>query len=214
MKKIKENKTISYRYVSVYVDDIESIYNIINHIAGNVKIQADGYEFDDLNEFLERHVPVNGMKSVKLSSDDPRFYVDIDENSVYVSTESDQDYFILKMEEWFRSSKFWFDDKKIFWCSGAILVLGILLILFADSIERYFLFEGGEKILSLSGAAIMPLSGCFLMLSSFFKKVSLVDSRKAQRTNLFKRNKDSIFVGVVSAVLGGVLLLILQKMFL
>ncbi|MBP3125892.1 hypothetical protein [Thalassospira sp. ER-Se-21-Dark] len=217
MKKVEQHESNFFRYVKLYLDEIEEIYDLMKSMSGNVTIQADGFEFDDFDEFSQELSRKIVMNKVDISSSDPYMSVTFDKDSVHVYSGRSEDYFHLKMKEIMGSSKPIIRNEIWKFSSVSIFFLGLFLMVFSDVLSEQLFdehsFESGESRLAFIGFVLMPVSGILLMIRDGLRKVTIIGERRDERTSIVRRNRDNIFVGVISAFVGGGLLLVFQKVF-
>lgn len=191
--------------IRIYRDDLEEIITILKEVCKEVIIEDNEYRYDSLDEVLTKHGP--NPKQLSINSRDPLviFNVRIKPRHTTLGTSGDGD----NLAPYFRVKQI-LETKmggiKHYMLSLVPSFTGFGLIFLHVGLNKRFGSSGWTYWLRLSTFVIVGIS--ILVLQTLynqgaFTKISL--KRKHEEATFWTRNKDTIWVAVIAALIGGLI---------
>jgi hypothetical protein len=204
MKKITESLSESLKYLKLYRDDIEQIYDIFKGCSENVSFTVDNYELDTIKEVSD--IQQDRAKNLELRINEPSISITVDESMarIYISKPDS-----LSLGMWARIKDiltkrqnklklFYEEHTKLFYIS---YFLGWFLTYI---LARLKIISGNlEIVLYLTYILSYTILTFFLIVTMNNTVINLVSRKEAPP--FLKRNRDEIILAIVSLVIGAVL---------
>ncbi|OAM51316.1 hypothetical protein A7981_11360 [Methylovorus sp. MM2] len=197
MKKIDSSNFKIYVPVVLWADDLRELFSILSDYE-NVRITSDNIEYESLKEFLQ-HTSWRRASEVNIRVPEPYVSISMDNSSTRLHMSSSQrvelglfsqlDEVLTRCE---RSPRFFYSYK---W----VLILPLFVqALFAVSPIAI------NADLKLAISILMLLWSSSVMYINLCKHSIVNRVNEKDRPGFLKRNLDGILIGIISAILGGI----------
>jgi len=196
MKKIKRGYIEDFKPVILYLDDLEEIVEILKELPNKVRILADDYELDSLDELQKINRDRLDMLIIKVvgpEASSPYISLNFLPNDILFEVDEDtaaKRGIVEKIKEFLKGRR-----RKLFWLTGNHLLAG------ATTGMSIWFFMPGKILL---GCAVLSL-GLIWSWWSFKlrdKKWSVIHlKRRSDSPSFWKRNKDEIAIVVITAII-------------
>jgi len=199
LKKLNKHLGEHLKPVKLFYDDIEEIYEILKAANNEVKIEADNYEIESLDEILTIKKPF--FTNLQISIRNPYVSINFKNNEIWLYASEDT----AIQRGLYEKLKLLINKKKRLF--APLLQNSIFSGLYLGTSFWWFLtkeFTMGLIII------ITGLLWMYLGYKSQFQHFSIiVPEYSNNKPNFFIRNKDNIILAVISALLGGIITKIL-----
>lgn len=206
MEKIKKPYKKQYLVPKLFKDDISDIIEIFKENFIKVRIELDEYKLDDVSDIekIKKEQTTNFLISAKLNSEDIslQFFKKglllnfSDENNVIFRGVAHKINEILLKRK--KTSK-----------SASIIILPIILTLLLVFIIQYL----NNFYLLMFLAILIPLS-MFMSEDIIERKESMIYlTNSKNQISFFEKYKDQIFVGIICAFSGGILVFLISLLY-
>lgn len=225
MKKINASHSKLYSNLLLYKNDLEDIINIFKDNGSAIDLSLDRYEFSDVSDIdnvkskLKRNFTNNFKAYTFIGTKSNTFKpfnmaLSMDRDGAYVRIEDDEDAALIgKMTQLDKIFKRSGKIRRILFSYPFLSLMSMVsflsILFFLDSYLLYFQVTFGSLFLLTTPLLIL---GCVMRIKG--SRIYLMDFN--DRTSFFKRNKDQIFMalfGIVCAVVGSIITLIIQSSF-
>jgi len=203
VKKVEQHLQKNFKPIKLFYDDIESLYDIFREQTDEIKIEADMYELENINEILS--IKKRYFTNLKFSIYKPYMSLEFSNNSIRLYTSDDTPIqrglfeklnSLLKKKERFPLS---------------LLLNPILSIIPVAILGGIFFIEDITLRSIVSFITIIWLASIMLYDMKFHSMI--IPIHKNSQPNFFQRNKDQIILVIISAVVGGLISTYLSKLF-
>ncbi|MBL1243263.1 MAG: hypothetical protein COA39_002515 [Sulfurimonas sp.] len=201
MKRREQSLSKSFKPMKIYYDDIEELYSIFKEHPEEVKIEADEFELDNLKEILK--IKKDYFTNLKIYAHRPYVSLDFSKSDIrlYISDDSP-----LQRGLYEKLNTVLQPKERIFLSN---------IIKFIDYMLSPIIFGLSFLIDNIILRTIIQLGSAIWWILGFiynFKLTSkIIPFRKLERPNFFQRNKDQMITSIVSAIIGGAIVLFLTK---
>ena len=209
MEKVKKSLRKHYPILRLYKSDLEKIFNLFKDNYPEIKIVADGFKLDDFSELSK----INKQEIVdfKISADDPEDFLgnsisvefSKDSTTIYLSDEDD-----IKLRGLAAQIGDILSDRKSYLRFFATFWAPFLSFLILETLIGFLIKESVALIQLLTVLLVAMLLVWGSRLDT--KKHSLIylyDDSSA--SSFLKRNKDKILLSAISALMGGIITLVI-----
>lgn len=202
MKKITESLGEQLQPVKLYLDDIDSLFQILSEVSTEVKIETSEHQFQNTSDL--KKLDKESIHVFKLYCHNPYISLDINKRStIWLFTDKD----LPAQRGTFEKLKKKLIQKKRY--SVPTIIYPILFILILNAFF-YLVLSYIEKplehflILGLAVLIISYLIG-YLTYQIYLNKRSIIFlDKKIDSPNFWKRNKDRIIIAVSSSIVGAI----------
>lgn len=209
MEKVKKSLRKHYPILRLYKSDLEKIFNLFKDNYPEIEIVADGFKLDDFFELSK----INKQEIVdfKISADDPEDFLgnsisvefSKDSTTIYLSDEDD-----IKLRGLAAQIGDILSDRKSYLRFFATFWAPFLSFLILETLIGFLIKESVALIQLLTVLLVAMLLVWGSRLDT--KKHSLIylyDDSSA--SSFLKRNKDKILLSAISALMGGIITLVI-----
>jgi len=187
---------------TLFLDDIEEIIQKMKAVTSDIKFANKDYEFDSLKELIKN----SGNKIKELDISGYGISVDIEKHriSIYVSGYKEKDigiFYTLReflknkagwLRRFLRPWRWWL----IFWFS--LMGIGIICVIIKNVPELKMFVDIFSIILGL-------MLFCWVIsLLLMWKGSTIYLERRHKVSKFWERNRDTIIVGIITAIIGGI----------
>lgn len=197
--------------VKLYYDDIKQIFEILNETGSEIKIIADEYRIDSLEEIssIEKHF----FTYLNITSKDPYISVEFSPDRVWIFAYENTplasgifykikmilDSNIRKLSTLLQCSPLW----------GVTFGIGIVSLLFLAKTEISVNYAIIPFFIILTGFLLF-----YYGWKSKFKYYSIIIPKKRKESpNFWQRNKDQIILGVAIALFSSIATIVISSFF-
>lgn len=215
MKKVKKEYIKYYPFLRLYKKDIDEIIKLFKQNCESVEIYIDEYKLDDISEIKDIgkqevsyfHITSTLQAYLTLSSKSANFVLINEDDLKLRGLET-------KIEQILAKRKSAWNILNSPWLYIPYIIITVCVIIWWLS-SLTFLSLSLTFLASIVGVMIL---GFFPLCISYLLKY--IDSNKhcviflcnsEERSNFFKRNKDRLIIGLVIAIIGGIITFILRK---
>ena len=211
MEKVEKPLIKKYPILRLYKSDLEEIFNLLKGNYPEIEIVADGFKLDDFSELSK--IDKKEIVDFKITADDPEEFL---KTLALISVDFSRDSAVISLSDE--------DDIKQ---RGLAAQIGDILS-HRKSCLRFFANPWTLSLLALIPIILIlslikevktqlysfPFLVLFIVLLDFW--AFKIDSRKhcliylydrSSAPGFFKKNKDSILISVISALMGGIITL-------
>lgn len=201
MKKLSQSIWKSFKMPYLYLDDINEIERIITTELQpkEYKIEFCGYEYNNVNEISSK---TSNSTKLRIISHSPYLNIDFGDNHSIISSYDDDLKTVGAIDKISKIiSK---RERKLLWYASQLsaFLASLPIIILSFLIKNY-------KNVLLSGNLfyLLIILFCFIAWviigyrSLFYKYSKIEFINSSEKPNIFIKNKDQIFVGVIIAIL-------------
>ena len=199
------------KQVLLYRDDIEQVVEILREVSPNVELSTDEHKFNDVAEWAE--LKRDYFTNMQIETRDPYVSLNLTERSVFLYIAKNTP----ESRGAFEKIKHLLMDRKPpiqrllnFWMPAVVLNLCLWSFVLVPALRATSRWE------TFTVDAIFML-GCFWWWWSAFqshtRKFSIIVPKyRVEAPNFWKRNSDKIVIGIISAVFGCLLTLLIKSL--
>ncbi len=200
------------KQVLLYREDIEQIVELLREVSPNVELSTDEHKFSDVKEWAD--MKRDYFTNMQVATRDPYVSLDLSKSSVWLYIAEDTP----QSRGAFEKIKRFLMDRKPpgqwllnFWMPS--LVLNVSILLFNLALWGKIPLWGKNGIfLTVTGLFML---GCvwwwWLAFRAQTRKYSIVVPKyRLDAPDFWKRNADKIVIAVISAIVGGLLTLLIK----
>jgi hypothetical protein len=200
MKKLNESIRITFNSMTLYYEDIETIYNIFKENSKRFEVVANGYEIEVIEDILQIKKPF--FNDLKIQSFDPYISLDFRNSQIELYASEDTTLYLGIVEK----------IKKVLKEKESRLT-PILRSRWSALLAGAALMPAFEKnLFGIVGLSIAIL-WFFLGLWSYASQpAKIIPQKKEIIPNFVARNKDKIILGILSSI-GGMAMMYLAQYF-
>jgi len=211
MEKVISSSVKNIHGKRVYVDGLEKIIGILQNNGEEIEIKTEEYVFEDLQELEKYYENNEGPEEISIVSRNPYLRIRFrkDEISIYLDQENPERIVIRSLIE--EEIRKW--NRKFSFTGNWYLFWICLLIYFALS-RRNIETIGRETYLLLAApvSIVTIIVFVYKILSDFTKfGRPFVLKRVGRDGGFFVRNKDTLLVALISAIVGSVCTILASK---
>ena len=194
--------------VTLYLDDLEEIVGILNNPPSAIMIQTDRMQFDNLQELGT--LTVEQLFKLSISNDDVS--LSMEPNQIWLFAHNDGPIAQGQFEQIRRlvNNRSTIFKRILQRSSVSGIIAGIGIILTFDAVLASNTNKIILGILLISFAVGYGIASFRLNINRYS---TIVLARKKDRPSFIKRNKDSIWIAIISAILGGLITVLISKFF-
>lgn len=201
MEKLDESRSGEYSPVVLYLEDMEKIEQSLKVESRSFEIICEGYKYQSVSE-LASHRPSKEFKKLQIRAMDPYVTIEFSPYGVrlYVGVGGTKGAGIFyEIDEIIKNRR-----RRFSWIYSLnftffIMALGFITGILLKPIEKHM---GMATMLLVIALFLVFLAWWTIWVG--FKPYSVIRVMSKQR-NIFVRNRDQLFVAVVSAVIGAIL---------
>jgi hypothetical protein len=195
MKKIKEPFKLNFPPVKIYRGDIEAIHDYMKVISGDIKIEAEGYEFDNLDDLFKFNKVE--LHSLHLFIIDPSFSIQLEPDKITLESNDNADSILSivdKIKTVLYNRKNW-----AFWIMTSKLTESLLMFLPILSFYGMLLFNVLIGLLFIISSFIALYYVRRTRIKNYSQIILVPDT--SNKISFLSRKKDDIIVGVAISAL-------------
>lgn len=202
MKKKENHISYNFKPMKLYYEDIEDIYKIFREHTEDIKIEADEYKLERIDEVID--IDKKYFTSLKINIYEPYVSIDFSQNSIRLYASDDTPL-----------QRGLFEKLKAILLKKERFILSKLL-----TYKAFFLFLLISSTISLWDniyiRSIIGISCVITYITVVYYNLKLysiiIPIKRASQLGYFKRNKDQLITSSISAILGGIIVLIITKL--
>jgi len=206
MRKTEQSLSTSQNGVKLFLDDLNYISEILGRNEGKVVLICDEWELDSINEL--EHWNKGKIKKIEIKREDPSVSISYENGRVFIFALKDTEESIgyIKLIEDYIDDKtvFGTDNKAGYFAPFIVLILSILGI----NVVQY------GKIVLICAIMLMVLSVVLIgwNFALNLNQVNLFTNKyKKNSQSFFARNRDTIVVGIFTAIISSIVTLIINR---
>jgi hypothetical protein len=222
VKKIEKYITNHHPPVRFYLEDLKELEGIFENNFDKYTIQDGEYEYKDLNELIDQgkssidHLKFSGEdKSSGKNYHEPKLYLEIEKSSLILSSYSVDDKIegiIARVEKIInnrsRVNSLFKNDTFVNRVFFLYILLGAIIMIATGKVVS----DGDNTIFHLDPIISFLVVGIFLLMILYIILISRKKSiikliLKEQEQSFYSRNKDQIWLSIMSAIVGGIITL-------
>lgn len=218
MKKHIGRASRNFDPATVYLDDVERVYEIISAHSENVTIKTDEFEYDDIKEFIEDNKKREKIYDLTISGHRPFASFSMTKNWASVSVNgNDENGMFERLSSTLEKCKWrlWFFRKGLF-----VFIYWVIVNFLVSNSEIAYSFLNHElvseevynKTVSVLAISLLVWVAYWVWQAFLGSRAVLIMEVRGQQKNFFARNKDQLLVATIAAVFGGVIVLLVQRM--
>lgn len=199
--------------VRLYLDDVETIYEILREVAERVRIINDEHVLDKPDQLLE--LKKDCLTYLEISSSEPYISVDLKPSScwLYIANDESTSRGVFEKTKQLlerRKPLFWFIYTLPF---NALLSVSAGICLGSLVLPTTGLTDMSQSVVALNvaGALVAVLWGLYNFHVKFNKHSVVFLTHRSSTQSFLKRNRDQIILALTSAILGGVVTFFISK---
>ncbi len=204
MKKLDKSISENYLPIKLYLDDLETIEEILKEVSNSISFEAENYKFDSIEE-LKGNLKLTQINELEVKTSSP--YISIDFTRIWArvyvsSSETSNAGVFYKLDQIIsrRTRKPRWKYSFYFFNITTIILLmnGMPLIqrLFSRSLNPY---------VSLTISAIWFIWMIWFFYVRFRQHTVIVLAHRNSEKPFLQRNKDNLILAIISALLGAIL---------
>lgn len=203
MRKLRKSRDEYLPPVKLFVDDVESVIEVMSKASSEptFNIRTEEYELDHARELSELNREYISELHVKLL--EPSICLDIQSDEVRLHATEDTVTtrgVLEELNDFLRSRKVWLSvhDPITLFAIQALVITAAVLALIGSFMKTYDILYGGFGLLAVT----------LLCLAQSSRRGSvIVLKRHTEQESFWRRNRDQITVGIISAIVGGMITL-------
>lgn len=195
MKKREQSLSKDFKPMTIYYDDIEELYHIFKEHPEEVKIEADEFELDNIEEILK--IKKDYFTNLKIYAHKPYVSLDFSNNSIRLFISDDtplQRGLYEKLNTILQTKERIFLSKFIYFIDYMLLPIIFGFSFLIDNI----IFRTIIQVVS----AVWWIFG---FIYNFKLTSKIIPFRKLEIPNYFQRNKDNIINGLFLSLVSGII---------
>lgn len=196
----------------LYLDDIEKIVETMLQISDKVEISNEEYSFESLDELKE--LKQEALRNLEITASHPsRISIHFKKDSIYLHASDDAPAsrgILEKIKEivaqrsrrlvWLLNSNF---------LSGGFFALSMIVFIFYGVIDG----NGYCFLAGIIGVIIGWFWSWRSIRSQHFNYSVIILKHRIDAPSFFKRNRDKIIIAIIASVIGGIVVVVFQKIF-
>lgn len=206
MKRIRRPISKELQLVKLYLDDLQQIYEVLKEKGKNIKIIAEDYEIEDVNELSK--LGIKKLHNLSIKCSDPYITIELDTMwaRIYFSEDTTYNRGILsEIEDVIRKRSNILSRSLASWWGYACT-----LVLFSCfSVSTIVNMKNDiTMIFGWISLALLLLSIIALITSFRYKLMrysTIMLYAKKEESSFWRRNKDQILVAIIAAIAGSVI---------
>lgn len=197
MKQVSQSKSIDLPPTELYLEDINELFQVIQGVAKDVRIEVPGYELETPDELgaLAQKLPEKVLHELRIMASEPYLTLDFYPHSsrLYIS---DQTLELLGVQT--KISELISRRKQALWWAmnpWMVPVLGPMAIYVGAQFNKWV----------LGAVSVIVTAVYWWMYRRLFRRYTIIflKSRK-EHDSFWERNQDKIILAVLSALLGAI----------
>jgi hypothetical protein len=207
MQQVPKSDLFRYPKIKLYKDDVQNIIELFNSQYGStLRIQINGYLIDNFDEISK--IKENTTNKFKISSITEGVSLELTRKYAYLylsnSNEINQLGLKSKIDDILNKRKRIFNFLDSIWFYALFsLVIGILIGIIWNTLLTIMLFT-----LELIYLVV------FISPTSFISHSLIILDKNSQDLSFWRRNYEKIMIGIIIAVLSGIILFLFENLFL
>lgn len=202
MKKIHKPLGEHLRPIKLYYDDILEIYRILKEAGDLIQIKTDEYEIESIEEILSIKKPFITNLSIKLY--EPAVSIDFRDSNIWLYASEDTP---VQRGLYEKIKTILVKKQRIF---APLFQSSIASGLFTGS-STWWLFTDDYKYIGIL-IICLGLLWMYFGHKSQFQFYSLIfPVSRTDKPSFLERNKDQLFLALISAIMGGIITLGISK---
>ncbi len=209
MQKLTKSHGEHLRPVTLYLEDLEHIVDVLSEVSDKVSISTGDYALEDLKQLTE--LKRESINELSLSIKEPYVSLDLMPNSIWLYISKDD---AVSRGAFEKIKQVLLQSRRPF--TGLLHESSFTGLL--SAVGFYPLIYGivrGNWLFITVGIALIAM-GIIWFWYGFqdkFKRFSVIIPRyKSQAPSFFKRNSDAILLSIISAIAGGLITLAIVKL--
>jgi len=206
MEKLEKPLLKKYPILRLYKSDLEKIFNLFKDHYPKIEIFADGFKLDDFSELSK--INKENIVDFKISAHDPYLSVDFSGDSVSIFLSDEDDIKLRGLAD--KIGDILSERKSYFLRFFANTFAPNLLTLISLILIFSLIKESKTQLFLILFCILFTLLWFLWAFKISTKKHTLIYLYDHSSTSsFFKRNKDNIFLAVLSALTGGIITLVI-----
>jgi len=205
MQSLTKHLSINYKPCILYLDDLQTIYNILHEVSPNIIVSSKEYEFENIDDISK--LENKTIHYLIMQINEPHIKLEFANSSISFYASKDDFYtrgIASKIKEVFAKRErplMWLFNPKV---TGGIIGTSIALYFLKKEILplRYIpLIELVSYLLFVFGL----LFGWYSMKIDFNRYATIHLENFKSKISFWQKNKDAILLAILSAIFGAIL---------
>lgn len=202
MKKREQSLSQDFKPMKLYYEDLEELYDIFKEHSGEVKVDADTYELDSIEEILK--IKKDNFTDLKIYAHNPYISLDFSKNAIRLYISDDTPF----QRGLFEKLKRLLKQKERYFISSLFSYYAYVLFLVVMSTLSFWENSYITYTVGILAVSLYIIQGIY----TFKWHSIIIPIHKSSKPSFFQRNKDQMITSIISAVIGGAIVLYLTKL--